>query len=84
MPHKPSIGTQVRLKSFLGDITPPKVCDPKENYWKLIGETGIITDDLPGSESVIVVFDRDLSAFALHCHNATPNSLRIPATDIEQ
>ncbi len=83
MPSKPEIGSRVKLKTFLGESHPPKDCDPRENYWKLIGQAGQVIEDIPQSDRVLVVFENSLSAFGLHCHNPIPNSLRIKWSDLE-
>ena len=36
------LDTKIKLISFNGTLEAPKDCDPKENYWSLIGEIGII------------------------------------------
>ncbi len=83
MDHKPDIGARVKLKTFLGDTISPKNCDPGENYWKLIGQGGKVIAELPDSDRVVVEFENSVAVLGLHCHNPTPNSLRIKWTDLD-
>lgn len=75
--------SKVKLSSFNGEITPPKGCDPSENYWALIGATGTIVKPKNERGRVLVKFDNDVCSFGLHCHNEIPNSLLILPTDLE-
>lgn len=77
------VGTKVRLKTFNGDKKSPINCDPSEDYWKLIGETGIVIEPENDSLRVLLKFDSSVSELGLHCHNKEPNSLFILTTDLE-
>jgi hypothetical protein len=84
MNQKPEIGSRVQLATFQGSRHPPADCDPRENYWKLIGHSGTVLARLTTPEHVLVDFDTSVSSFGLHCHNPEPNSLRIKWTDLER
>jgi len=76
--------THVRIKSFLGTLTPSKNISDDENYWKLIGEKGIVIDDVEiNNDRVLVLFDNSLDDFNLINHNPVKNSLWIKKTDLE-
>jgi len=76
--------TPVRLKSFLGTNNSPNDIDKSDDYWKLIGQIGIVIDDkLADKEKVLVLFDNDLDDFQLANHNPTKNSLMIKKSDLE-
>ncbi|MHB0914851.1 MAG: hypothetical protein ACYC5A_04150 [Thermoleophilia bacterium] len=86
-------GNKVRLRSFNGFETSPDDCEPEENYWKLISETGRIVKDpkesgmyasFSSEKRVCVVFDRNLSKFGLINHNTVQNSLWILESDLEK
>lgn len=76
--------TEVRLKSFLGTLTSAKKIFDDENYWKLIGEKGIIIDDVEINDGrVLVLFENNLDNFNVINHNPIKNSLWIKKTDLE-
>jgi len=85
------IGDRVRLISFLGEDSSPPGVWPHENYWKLIGESGSVVNNVaPSSISkldkqhrVLIQLNVDLSAIGLEAHNEIPNSLWIRTSDIE-
>ena len=82
-------GLSVILKSFHGTTHPPEDVEPNENYWKLIGSTGIIMSDekkthpafVKKGERVLVQFTA-IEKFNLECHNGIPNSLWIFISDL--
>lgn len=74
--------TRVALKSFLGTIVSNERIDSCENYWKLIGEKGILISDEVINERVLVLFDKDLDIFKVENHNPVKNSLWILKTDL--
>jgi len=76
------VGTRVKLATFLNESEPPVDCDPFENYWKLIGQTGQVVEVFTESDRVLVAFDISVSSLGLHCHNPIPNSLRIQTRDL--
>jgi len=74
----------VRLRSFLGTLTPEKKIKPNEDYWKLIGEKGTVIDSNENHDGrVLVSFDNDLDKFSLENHNPVKNSLLIKKSDLE-
>jgi hypothetical protein len=76
--------TPVRLKTFLGTNNPTVEIDKSDDYWKLIGQSGIvINDNLTDKERVLVLFDKDLDDFQLANHNPIRNSLMIKKSDLE-
>jgi len=77
-------GTPVKLKTFLGTLTSSEGTEERENYWKLIGERGVVIDDAANNgERVLVLFNRDLDEFGVENHNPINNSLWIKKTDLE-
>lgn len=75
--------SKVKLSTFNGGSSPPKGCEPSENYWALIGSTGTIVKPKNKRGRVLVKFDNDVSSLGLHCHNEILNSLLILPTDLE-
>ena len=76
--------TLVKLKSFLGTLTPKNEIENDNDYWKLIGEKGkIINDQEIKDERVLVLFDQNLDDFKVANHNPIKNSLWIKKTDLE-
>lgn len=75
--------TEVVLKSFLGTLTPTKKIFDDENYWKLIGQKGIVIDDETNNGRVLVLFKNNLDDFNVINHNPIKNSLWIKKTDLE-
>ena len=74
----------VKLISFLGKSTAPKNTINHENYWKLIGETGIVFDENDiNNGRILVLFDKNLDDFEVENHNPIKNSLWIKKTDLE-
>jgi len=84
---------RVRLISFNGTKQADPGCHPTEDYWKLIGSSGTVTQD-PSQSSlrasfspqpqprVLVVFDANLDSMGLINHNPAPNSLWILESDL--
>lgn len=72
------------LRSFNGTISAPADCHPRENYWRLIGEAGVIVEAINENKRVLVKFDRPVAALGLHCHNPVANSLYILESDLEK
>ena len=76
-------GTKVKLTTFNNTTDSPEDCEPSENYWSLIGETGIIKKPENNRSRVLVQFDNSVKSKGLHCHNEIENSLLILASDLE-
>ena len=76
--------TLVKLKSFLGTLTPKKKIQNDNDYWKLVGEKGkvINSQEIKGGR-VLVLFDKNLDDFKVVNHNPIINSLWIKKTDLE-
>jgi hypothetical protein len=77
------VGTKVKLTSFNGELESPDKCDPSENYWSLVGATGVISKPENSRGRVLVTFNVDVRSLGLHCHNETPNSLLILTSDLK-
>jgi len=76
--------TPVKLKTFLGTLTPSNRIEERENYWKLIGQSGKVIDDTEnGNGRVLVFFNRNLNEFGVENHNPIDNSLWIKKSDLE-
>ena len=74
----------MKLISFSGKSTAPKNTNDRENYLKLIGETGIVIDEFEMNNGrILVLFDRNLDDFEVENHNPIKNSLWIKKTDLE-
>ena len=76
------IGTRVKLISFNGESETPEGCEPEENYWALVGNTGTIAKPKNSNSRVLVQFDINVNSLGLHCHNEIPNSLLILTNDL--
>ncbi len=85
------VGSRVKLDTFHGTKTAPPGCDPKKNYWKLIGVQGVVVQDpftcckyerFNNERSVLVKFDSALESLGLCCNDSAENSLWIPAADL--
>ncbi|HEY40376.1 MAG TPA: hypothetical protein G4O18_00775 [Dehalococcoidia bacterium] len=86
-------GQEVKLVSFNGITHPDGKIDNCENYWELVGETGIVQQDPQESSvyasfskepRVLVKFDKDIaSTFGLISHNNIKNSLWILVSDLK-
>jgi hypothetical protein len=85
------VNDRVRLQSFWGTKVPPAHVEEAENYWKLVGEKGVVIQledpndphDKHGVQ-VLVQFDRSLEEHGLSCHNVTPNSFWIFVQDLRK
>ncbi len=78
------INTPVKLKSFLGIYSSPEKVDESEDFWKLIGHSGTVIEDiLVDSNRVLVRFDKKLADLHLANHNPINNSLMIQKSDLE-
>lgn len=77
-------GTKVKLKSFLGKPVSLRKVEERENYWKLIGETGTVIQGAQIEHGrVLVLFDKNLDKFNIENHNPVKNSLWIKKSDLE-
>jgi hypothetical protein len=86
------VGQRVKLKTFNGEKHASERVSKQENYWKLVGEIGIIKQD-PRESSiyasfseeprVLVKFTKDLNKEGLIAHNNIANSLWILVSDLE-
>ncbi len=68
-------------------MLPDNDCDDRENYWKLIGKTGVLVnssnDSMYQSDiRVLIQFDEEIENFGLECHNLIPNALWILKEDL--
>ncbi|MDV0445162.1 hypothetical protein MmiAt1_07190 [Methanimicrococcus sp. At1] len=72
----------VKLHHFLGSLKPDDTVARGENYWLLIGETGVVVSI--ENEKALIRFDCDVRSFGLHCHNPIANTLWISLDDIEK
>lgn len=87
------VGDSVKLITFNGKAYSGKKVFPDEDYWKLIGHTGIVQKDpqeptiyasFSRRKRVLVKFYVDLVGdFGLIAHNNVENSLWILESDIE-
>ena len=85
------VGDRVLLKSFNGTLGAPDDVEEHEDYWKLIGHTGVVVDDgrqshfffQDGHLRMLISFDADLKKFDLENHNSFANSLWIRINDLE-
>lgn len=75
--------SKVILISFNGLLSAPEHCEPKENYWVLIGESGTVIETINDRNRVLVRFDNSISDRGLYCHNSIANSLYILETDLK-
>jgi hypothetical protein len=76
--------TLIKLKTFNGTLEPLIEVKHRENYWKLIGEKGIVLNEADfNPEKVLVLFEKNLDDFDLENHNHIKNSLYIDKTDLE-
>lgn len=76
------MGKRVKLVSFNGELTAPADCHSDENYWRLIGQTGVIIGQNDDGSRVLIKFDRSVSSFGLASHNPVANSLYILPKDL--
>ncbi|WP_432728902.1 hypothetical protein [Variovorax sp. W6] len=82
-------GKRVRLISFLGKPSAPSGVKVAENYWILIGNSGMAICNgegvwgLPGRSRYLVQFERNVESLGLHCHNEITNALWVEENDIE-
>ena len=76
---------RVRLRSFDGTRTAPADVSVHEDYWRLIGTTGVVlrTERRFGAERALIEFDASVGELGLECHNENPNALWIRVTDLE-
>jgi hypothetical protein len=77
------INSKVQLVTFNGQLFSQDKCDPKENYWALIGKTGFVIESQNIRKRVLVQFEEDLCELGLTCHNPKPNSLFILVSDLK-
>jgi hypothetical protein len=75
--------SRIKLVAFNGTRRAPSDCDPQENYWALIGQSGTIVRYCEDMGRYLVQFDKAVKDFGLHCHNEVPNSLYIAPDDLE-
>lgn len=78
----PSQGTRVVLQCFNGTTEGPPGRKPSDDYWRLIGSTGVVLEPTNARGRVLVRFDEDVAALGLACHNPEPNSLLIAESDL--
>jgi hypothetical protein len=86
------IGQKVKLITFNGRTHPDEKVDSGENYWELVGETGMVQQDPQESSvyasfsqepRVLVKFNKDIAAsYGLIAHNNIDNSLWILVSDL--
>jgi hypothetical protein len=74
----------VKLKTFHGTLKPTYKIKNRENYWKLIGEVGMIAEIAEfNPDKVLVIFEKTLDDFDVENHNPIKNSLYIDKIDLE-
>ena len=84
------VNQSVRLKMFQGTSAPTGKVRDDENYWPLIGATGVVVSiDEPdalkaieGGPRVLVRFDERVAERGLACHNDFDNSLWLRVSDL--
>lgn len=84
------LGSRVKLISFYGTEVSSESVAPNENFWKLVGEQGVVVDEnlkahiaFPGKgKRALVKFDQSLDELGLLNHNEIPNSLWIFISDL--
>lgn len=77
------------LRTFNGTTTPNSEVEQPENYWTLIGETGMVLNfaeelGFANKNRVLFQFEGDVGARGLACHNEKPNALWILKTDLRK
>jgi hypothetical protein len=86
------VGEKVKLKTFNAKTHSNEIIHHPENYWILVGKTGIIQQDpkehaiyasFSKEPRVLVKFDEDLINYGLISHNNIENSLWILVEDLE-
>jgi len=86
-----NVNTRVMLYRFNGTITSPSDCDPKEDFWKLIGHEGVVIHDpfkcckddrYSDERKVLVKFDTSLDSLGLCFQNDVENSLWILVSEL--
>ena len=76
--------TEVKLKSFLGTLSPKTKIHLENNYWKLIGENAIVIDEIKNDNGrILILFENNLDQFGVANHNPIKNSLWIKVDDLE-
>lgn len=76
--------TIIKLKTFHGTLKPKNKVKIRENYWKLIGEKGIVVEIADfNPEKVLIIFEKNLDDFDLENHNPIKNSLYIDKKDLD-
>lgn len=75
------INDRVILNTFFGTKTSMDKVDVREDYWKLIGQPGIILDS--PNNRILIKFECDIDQFELENHNPIKNSLWILRSDLE-
>ncbi|AWA30187.1 hypothetical protein HYN48_08880 [Flavobacterium magnum] len=76
--------TKVKLMSFLGRQSAEQEIHAENDYWKLIGETGVVLGETRNAYGrLLILFDNDLDRFGVANHNAVRNSLWIVPEDLE-
>jgi hypothetical protein len=78
------LNCRVVLLSFNGTLSALEYCEPSENYWALIAESGTVIETINERHRVLVKFDNSVSDCGLHSHNPIPNSLYILETDLKK
>ena len=74
--------SRVKLKTFQGMLKSASPVDENEDFWKLIGKTGQVLEDMDGN-TVMVLFDDNLDDYGLENHNPVKNSLMIKKSDLQ-
>jgi hypothetical protein len=74
------INNKVILNTFLGTKASIEKVDARENYWKLVGQTGTILERK--NNRVLVKFDSKIDQFKLENHNLVKDSLWILSSDL--
>ena len=79
---------KVKMLSFNSTENPDIETPSNENYWKLIGKTGVVSGypeeyNFHDKSRLLIVFDVNLDNIGLENHNEIPNSLWILKSDLE-
>ena len=82
------VGDRVILLSFNGATEAPRDIGEQNNYWRLIGGSGVVVDadppDFIEGQRVLVRFAINVESLGLHCHNEVENALWIRQDDLEK
>jgi len=83
-PANPLVGTRVRLVKFKGKTSCPCNVQADKNYWKLLGEKGVVikTNLTSKGGRAFVEFDASFEKLGLKCHYEIENALWVLIEDL--